>query len=164
MRSFGVWHFSFTVSDIERSIAFYRDVLGFELILRQVQQNAYTSRLVGYEDAHLEVAQFAVPGEPRGLSTHDLELVEYVSPRGRRGEAEIRNPGEGHLALCVDDADAEYARLRSLGVEFVSPPNRVEAGVNLGGKVCYFRDPDRIVLELVQPPAARLERFLAEQA
>jgi catechol 2,3-dioxygenase-like lactoylglutathione lyase family enzyme len=160
VRSLGVWHFSFTVSDIERSIRFYRDILGFELVHRQVQQNAYTSRLVGYADAHLKIAQFAVHGEPRGLSTHDLELVEYVTPRGHRGEAEIRNPGEAHLAICVDDADAEYARLRSLGVEFVSAPNRVEAGVNLGGKVCYFRDPDRIVLELVQPPAARLEPYL----
>ena len=60
----GVWHFSLTVSDLERSIAFYKQ-LGLELLLVQEQANAYTSRLVGYENAHLKVAQFIIPGQPR---------------------------------------------------------------------------------------------------
>jgi catechol 2,3-dioxygenase-like lactoylglutathione lyase family enzyme len=89
---FGVWHFSFTVSDIERSVHFYRDVLGFELIHRQEQANEYTGRLVGYPGAHLRIAQFAVPGEPRGRSTHDLEPVEYVAPRGRRAASRYAIP------------------------------------------------------------------------
>lgn len=150
----GVWHFSFTVADIERSVAFYRDLLGFELVHRQEQANAYTSRLVGYSDAHLKVAQFRVPGQPRGRSSHDLELVEYVHPTGRRSEPEIRNPGEAHLAVVVDDIDAWHRRLADAGVTFVSTPNRISAGVNAGGATCYFRDPDDIVLELVQPPPA----------
>ncbi|TDB96886.1 hypothetical protein E1267_40420, partial [Nonomuraea longispora] len=79
----GVWHFSFTVADLDRSVAFYRDLLGLTLVHRQEQDNAYTRRLVGHPDAVLRVAQLAVPGQPRGLSTHDLELVEYVRPRGR---------------------------------------------------------------------------------
>ena len=48
MRRFGVWHFSFTVSDMEAAITFYRDVLGWDLVHRQVQHNEYTARLVGY--------------------------------------------------------------------------------------------------------------------
>ena len=39
---------------------------------------------------------------------------------------------------------------------FVSPPNLIKAGVNRGGYACYFRDPDGITLELVQPPAHRM--------
>lgn len=148
----GVWHFSFTVSDIERSIVFYRDLLGFTLIHTQEQANEYTSRLVGYADAHLKVAQFALPGQPRRVSTHDLELVEYVYPRGARGDANICNPGAAHLAMCVDDIHARYDRLRAAGVRFVSPPNAITAGVNRGGFTCYFHDPDAIVLELVQRP------------
>ena len=42
------WHFSFTVSDIEQSILFYRDVLGMELMHRQEQANEYTRKFVGY--------------------------------------------------------------------------------------------------------------------
>lgn len=150
-----VWHFSFTVADLERSIEFYRDLLEFELVHVQEQANEYTRRLVGYPDAHLKVAQFAVPGLPRGVSTHDLELVEYVSPRGSRGDVEICNPGAAHLAMAVDDIHERHARLVAAGVRFVSPPNEITAGVNAGGWTCYFRDPDEIVLELVQPPRHR---------
>jgi catechol 2,3-dioxygenase-like lactoylglutathione lyase family enzyme len=152
----GVWHFSFTVSDMERSVAFYRDVLGFELIHRQSSSSEYIRRLVGYPDAELRVAMFAVPGQPRGISSHDLELVEYLVPRGARGDAEIRNPGEAHLAVTVTDIAETYARLVALGVRFFSPPNPITAGVNEGGFACYFHDPDRIVIELLQPPAKRL--------
>jgi len=148
----GVWHFSFTVSDMDRSVAFYRDVLGFELIHRQDSSSEYIRRLVGYPDAELRVAQFAVPGQPRGASSHDFELVEYVVPRGVRGEVEIRNPGQAHLALAVTDIHAMYERLMARGVRFFSPPNPITAGINEGGYACYFHDPDQIVLELLQPP------------
>lgn len=152
----GVWHFSFTVADIERSIAFYRDLLGFTLVKTQEQANEYTSRLVGYPNAHLKVAQFALPGQPRGISSHDLELVEYVHPRGDRGDTNICNPGAAHLAMTVDDIRTYYERLAAAGVPFVSPPNAITSGVNAGGFTCYFRDPDNIVLELVQPPVQRM--------
>jgi len=147
-----VWHYSFTVADIERSIVFYRDLLGFTLVHTQEQANAYTSRLVGYRDAHLKVAQFALPGQPRAISSHDLELVEYVTPKGERGDINICNPGAAHLAICVDDIHARYDRLLAAGVHFFSPPNAITAGVNQGGFTCYFHDPDQIVLEMVQPP------------
>jgi catechol 2,3-dioxygenase-like lactoylglutathione lyase family enzyme len=149
---YGVWHFSFTVADIERSVIFYRDVLGFELIHRQEQANEYTRRLVGYADAHLKVAQFALPGQPRGRSTHDLELLEFVAPRGIRGDIGICNPGAAHLAIGVDDIQDRYGRLIAAGVHFFSPPNLITAGINEGGFTCYFHDPDQIVLEMVQPP------------
>ncbi|GLX08045.1 VOC family protein [Microbispora sp. NBRC 16548] len=148
----GVWHFSFTVADLDRSVAFYRDLLGFTLVHRQDQDNDYTRRLVGYPDAVLRIAQLAVPGQPRGVSTHDLELVEYVRPRGEARDPSRHLPGAAHLALTVEDALAEHARLTAAGVRFVSPPNAITAGINAGGYACYFLDPDDITLELVQPP------------
>jgi catechol 2,3-dioxygenase-like lactoylglutathione lyase family enzyme len=150
----GVWHFSFTVADLDRSVAFYRDLLGFTLVHRQEQDNDYTRRLVGYPDAVLRVAQLAVPGQPRGVSTHDLELVEYVQPRGSWRDPARHLPGAAHLALTVEDARAEHARLAAAGVRFVNPPEEITAGVNKGGYACYFLDPDEITLELVQPPAS----------
>jgi catechol 2,3-dioxygenase-like lactoylglutathione lyase family enzyme len=148
----GVWHFSFTVGDLDRSISFYRDLLGFELVHTQEQDNEYTRALVGYPDAVLRIAQLAVPGQPRGLSTHDLELVEYVRPRDERAAPARNRSGASHLALVVDDALAEHERLCAAGVEFVSEPNAITAGINQGGYACYFLDPDDITLELVQPP------------
>lgn len=156
-RLLGVWHFSFTVADLGRSIQFYRDVLGFQLVHTQEQANEYTRRVVGYADAHLKVAQFAVPGQSRGISSHDLELVEYVMPRGRRHEPAIYNPGEAHLAFAVADIHAMHRRLLRAGVQFVSEPVAIAAGVNEGGFACYLFDPDQIVLEMLQPPPHRLK-------
>ena len=152
----GIWHFSFTVSDLDRSLEFYVGLLGLDLVHRQVQDNAYTRRLVGHPEARLEIAQLAVPGQPRGISTHDLELVAYAWPEGERGRTEPWNPGASHMAFIVEDVNARYAQLVAQGVEFVSPPNPITAGVNAGGATCYFRDPDAIVLEILQPPPHRL--------
>jgi catechol 2,3-dioxygenase-like lactoylglutathione lyase family enzyme len=98
----GVWHFSFTVADLDRSVDFYTRLLGFEHIHSQEQSGGYTSRLVGYPDAHLRIAQLAIPGRTPGHSTHDLELVQYLNPAGTRQDPEIRHPGAAHLALTVD--------------------------------------------------------------
>lgn len=150
----GVWHFSFTVSDLDRSVDFYSRVLGLELVHRQEQSNAYTAALVGFQDASLRIAQLRVPGRPRGSSSHDLELVEYVEPRGTPHGGGRNRPGASHLAFTVEDAVAEYDRLRGEGVRFVSAPQAITAGVNKGGYTCYFQDPDEITLELVQPPVS----------
>ena len=100
-----------------------------------------------------------------GRSLHDIELVWYERPVGQRvPDPQIKNPGEAHLAIAVDDADAWYERLSAAGVRFFSPPNEITAGVNTGGKSCYFWGPDDIVHEILQPPADRIERFLASEA
>jgi lactoylglutathione lyase len=151
-RVIAVWHFSFTVSDLDAAVDFYVDALGCTCVHRQEQRNAYTRSLVGYPDAHLKIAQIRI-GDEAPVSGHQLELVQYVTPAGTRGDIGIANPGAAHLAFAVADLDAEYARLSALGVRFFSEPNRITAGVNAGGAAVYFHGPDDIVHELVQAPA-----------
>lgn len=148
-------HFSFTVSDIERSCLWYTEVLGLELVRRQRQDNDYTRTLVGFPDAVLEVAQFRIPGVSPGASTHMLELIEYVAGGFPNDRPHVNAVGGAHLALIVVDARAEYERLSAAGVEFANPPVEVTAGVNTGGFACYFSDPDGIALELMQFSASR---------
>lgn len=96
----------------------------------------------------------AVPDRPASaLSFHDVELVEYLDPRGVPSSARRCDPGTAHLAFAVSDIEAVHARLLAHGVDFVSPPAHITAGVNTGGACCYFLDPDGHTLELVQPPA-----------
>ena len=147
------WHFSFTVSDLQRSIAFYRDLLGMRLVHRQEQANEYTARLVGYENAHLKVAQLTIDGMPHSRSGHLLELVEYVHPDCEATDTAICRPGTAHMAFEVRDVHTHYERLLAAGVRFVSPPNAITSGINRGGYTCYFRDPDDITLEMVEMPA-----------
>lgn len=147
-----IWHFSFHVSDLDRSLEFYQGVLGMELVHSQTQDNEYTRSLVGYPQARLRVAQLCVGGASLRASGHDLELVEYLEPRGDRQDPARYHPGSGHLAFTVDDIKAVYGYLSDHDVRFVSPPNEITEGINRGGCACYFLDPDEITLELVQPP------------
>ncbi|NDJ61005.1 MAG: hypothetical protein GYB67_07760 [Chloroflexi bacterium] len=146
------WHFSFTVSDIERAIDFYGGVLGMKLVHTQEQANEYTAKLVGYENAHLKVAQLAIDGFDSPRSGHMLELVEYVNPDCAPTDTATCRPGSAHMAFQVDDIFAEYERMTALGVRFKSAPNAITAGINQGGYTCYFLDPDDITLEIMQAP------------
>lgn len=149
----GIWHFSFTVKDIEKSKRFYSDLLGLEVIHEQVQNNEYTSKLVNYENAHLKVVMFGIPNVDHGVSGHVIELVEYVNPKGNDIELETKNTGVGHIAFVVDDIHQEFTRLVAAGVKFkAEEPISIVAGRNKGGYTIYFYDPDGITLELFQPP------------
>lgn len=148
----GYWHFSFTVKDIDRSVAFYTNVIGMKLVHTQEQHNEYTAKLVGYPGAHLKVAQLTIEGMVQQRSGHLLELVEYVYPECEPTDTATCRPGSAHLAFQVADIHAEYRRMVDLGVRFKSEPNAITAGINKGGFTCYFLDPDDITLEIIQAP------------
>lgn len=149
----GFWHVSFTVRDLDASVEWYTNVLGLEYVRGQIQHNTYTAKLVGFPDAQLKVAQLRVPGQTIPLSRHHIELVEYVHPRGEDIPLDTNRAGVGHWAFVVDDIQAEFNRLKNLGVHFkADAPVAIEQGVNKGGYTIYFTDPDGITLELLQPP------------
>lgn len=154
-----VFHFSFTVSDLERSVRWYTDVLELELVHRQRQDNAYTRTLVGIPDAVLEIAQLRLPGIAPRHSTHMLELVQYLRPASATIDLPTTTVGVAHLALMVDDVHARHARMSARGVAFRNPPVEIAEGVNAGGFSCYLHDPDGITLELLQPSPARLREL-----
>lgn len=159
-----VLHFSFTVSDIDRSVDWYVDVLGLELVHRQRGDNEYTRTLVGFPDAVLEIALLRVPGVIPRRSSHMLELLQYVCPvAGLRAPA-TNNVGAAHLAFVVDDLQSEFERLRERGVRFVSPPVQIVEGVNAGAATCYLRDPDGITLEMFQPSSGSVPGAHANEA
>src|SRR6266508_6522784 len=117
----GLHHTCYTVSDLERALRFYRDVLGCEVIAEQEKQGGYLAEIVGYPDAHVRMAHLRVPG-----ADHVIELFEYLEPAGGRADVEPRNVGSSHLCFLVDDLPAYYERLRESGVDsFVSPPVEV---------------------------------------
>jgi catechol 2,3-dioxygenase-like lactoylglutathione lyase family enzyme len=146
----GIHHTGYTVSDLDRSVAFYRDLLGCEVVAMQEKQGGYLAAIVGYPDAHVRMAHLRVPGDG-----HVVELFQYLAPRGGAVETEPKNVGVSHLCFLTDDLLGVYGRLLAAGVEFVSPPVAVDTGINTGGYGLYLRDPDGILVELFQPPAGR---------
>lgn len=143
-----IHHLGMTVSNIERSITFYRDLLGMTLIGRRpCVEEGYVAKQTGYEGVKLSVASFRV----RLDSPNSLEVVEYLNHTGEPIETSTNRPGGTHLCIVVDDLDAAYGDLKSKGVRFKSEPVEITAGPNQGGKVIYFFDPDNYVLEMFQP-------------
>jgi catechol 2,3-dioxygenase-like lactoylglutathione lyase family enzyme len=147
----GLHHVGLTVADIERSIVFYRDVLGLALHRRRPHvDNDYVALQTGHSGVVLSVASFTLPNAPQ-----TLEVVQYLTHAGSPAAPATSQPGISHLCLTVDDLPAAHADLQSRGVRFRSEPVRITAGPNTGGLVVYFSDPDGYTLELFQPPAER---------
>ena len=146
----GILHTGLTVSDLDRSIAFYRDLLGLELIAQWDSAQPYLRAIVAYPDAELRIALLRLPATEAGPG-HHIELLEYRRPRGQRGDPNTYNPGNGHVAFMVEDIDRTYAELSAKGVRFKSAPVPITHGRNTGAKGVYLFDPDDITLELIQP-------------
>lgn len=148
MRLVRVQHTGFTVSNLERSLAFYRDLLGMEVLAEQVGTASYLSTVTGFTGVRLNMAFLKVTGAGDQI----LELLEYASHPADATPRETNRPGNGHLCFIVDDIQAWYRDLTAKGVYFVNEPALITAGVNQGARAAYFRDPDGFTLELFQPP------------
>jgi catechol 2,3-dioxygenase-like lactoylglutathione lyase family enzyme len=141
-------HTGLTVTDLDASLAFYCDALGFEIVFTQEKRGGYLAEIVGYPDAHVRMAQLALPG-----SAHRLELFQYLRPEPVVRRAEPRETALTHVCLIVDDVERATERLVAAGAEAPTRPVLVDTGANAGGRGVYVRDPDGIILELFQPPS-----------
>jgi catechol 2,3-dioxygenase-like lactoylglutathione lyase family enzyme len=142
----GVHHTSRTVSDMDRSLAFYSGLLGMPVILDTEMRGEMLEREVAMTGAHLRFVLLATGGP-----TH-LELLQYLAPRGEPlpAGATPADTGAHHVALRVDDIHAAHEELRSANVEFTCEPQEVDAGFFQGHWTAYCYDPDRLIVELWQ--------------
>lgn len=72
-------------------------------------------------------------------------MIEIISAEGDRVEQSVKQPGLRHIALAVDDFDADLARIHSAGVTFLTEPV-----IAKGNKVVFFTDPEGNILHLIQ--------------
>lgn len=145
-----VFHTSWTVESLDRSVAFYRDVMGFELVGTRERQGIEIETVVGFSQADLRIAFLRIPGAPVGISGHHLELIEYRRPKGLKLDIRTCDTGSAHLALETTSIREDYDRLRLAGVTIVSEPVVFKGGVAGEVLACYLRDPDGFTIELVQ--------------
>ena len=138
-------HTGFTVRSLERSIAFYRDLLGFELVFQWNPKAPYLAELVGYPDVDMHSAIMRIPN-----SDVSLELLEYRGIPRTAVDMANGNIGNGHMAFYVDDLESLYERLTKAGVKSVSAPVTPTIGPNRGGKAVYMIDPDGFRIELIE--------------
>jgi catechol 2,3-dioxygenase-like lactoylglutathione lyase family enzyme len=143
-------HTGVTVSDIDRSIAFYRDVLGFEVTEKIICRGELFEQVTGVPKAEIVIAYVKAPG-------HTLELLQYTSP-GDRARVSSRpcDPGALHLAFRVKNIEGIVAAAKRAGMTPVSASiPEVKDGPSKGVKAIYTRDPDGVVIEFMEDPRIR---------
>lgn len=141
-------HVGISTSDLERSVAFYRDLLGCEVVSEQGWPvgSEVADSITGLKGSSARYVML------KAGNSH-IEIFQYDSPTPKPKDPDhgVNDHGYNHFGIMVDDIDAMYKRLLDAGTRFHSPPIELGGGI----KVTYGRDPDGNVFELMGP-AGRL--------
>lgn len=135
-------HASFTVSNLESSIKFYRDILTLKLLDTSTRDIEFSQNVTGIQDAHLKIAYFEA-------NNCRVELIEYLTPECEHIDTKTCNVGSAHICFNVDSFDAFVDKLRSNNVRFSGDICMIPEGPNKGKKVLYFEDPDSNSIEII---------------
>ena len=148
LRITGADHTGITVSNLERSLAFWRDVLGFELSHTAHQTGKMAKEITGVAGAEIKLAVVKAPGG------HKIELLEYLAPPDGKRHVNLLpcDVGHVHVALIVDDLEDVLERIAKFGWKAAGEPQTLKSGPNTGKRVVYVRDPDGTTIEFMQPP------------
>jgi catechol 2,3-dioxygenase-like lactoylglutathione lyase family enzyme len=140
-------HTSFTVSDLDRTIGFFRDALGFEVTSKAPRDPIAIQNVTGVDGGEVMIAYVRGPD-------HSIELIEYLAPADR-GKIECRpcDTGFAHLAYDVDDVDAAIAAAAEHGFSPIRKVHVIDKGPNAGSRVVYLRDGDGVTVEFIEKSA-----------
>ena len=136
-----IHHIAIAVPDLDRALAFYRDLLGFKMDWDMDHRSGESlSRVVGLENADTHIIMLKGYG-------FRLELFHYHHPKGRdRGLGRQCDFGLTHFALKVQNIHRIYERLAAAGVEFNCPPQNLRPGI----WATYLKGTEGVTIELIQ--------------
>lgn len=131
-------HVAMSVQDMEKVIAFYRDVIGMEKVFDR-EFDAPIAKLIGVPQAQVRIVHMK-------LNNSVVELFDYRQPEGRlpRPDALQSDYGLTHIGFLVDDFQGTYQRLLERGVRFLGEPIEIRPGV----WVAYFHGAEHEVCEM----------------
>jgi len=134
-------HVGIVVSDIDKSLYFYKDLLGFEIKKNNTESGEYIDTFLGLNDVIVQTVKIS-------LSTGDMiELLHYKTNKEEAKAIKINQIGCTHIAVTVDNLDETYKRLKEEGVSFINPPFVSSSGF---AKVAFCKDPDGFFIEMVE--------------
>jgi len=135
-------HTGIVVSDMARSLRFYRDLLGMEVWGEFEDDSPYVQAVTDTPGARIRMVKLRTP------DGGSIELLQYLShPQSVPEPRRACDVGCNHLALQVDDVDALHEKLVAEGIRFHTPPLVSSDG---SAKVTYCRDPEGVIVELVE--------------
>lgn len=142
-----------TVSDLDRSVKFYTEVLGFKKISETEVQGDEYEKLQGLFGIRMRIARLQ-------LGEEFIELTDYLTSGGRSIPEDFKSNDLAfqHIAIVVSDMEKAYAQLRKFNIEHVSTgPQTLPVSIPeaAGIKAFYFHDPDKHKLELIFFPTGK---------
>jgi glyoxylase I family protein len=137
-------HVSVTTADLDRSLGFYRDLLGLRQLGRGETASPQLAKIIGLGPVRLRWAELAIDGD------RFLELFRYLQPDGSPLRQRTSDLGCMHFALSVSDLDQLYERLLEGGFAPRSKPVELLEGDWTGARVTYAPDPDGATVELIE--------------
>lgn len=144
-----ITHVGLTVSDMEKSLAFYRDILGLRFCGELMMEGDETDALFGRKGCRARVA-YLNGSDTLGAPT--VELIQFLSPTAAADTASLFKTSVSEICFRTGDIENLYRRLRQNNVECLSPPQPFDfTAFGFGkSKVFYFKDPDGIILEAME--------------
>ncbi|MFK8050817.1 MAG: VOC family protein [Halioglobus sp.] len=145
----GLHHVAIGVNDFDKALKFYTEALGFEVVQRSDFDNdPMANRAIGLDAVKAKMAMLKTPNA-------FVELWQYNNPEPQDLRSRPCDYGYPHIALQVDDIQAEYDRLSDLGMEFVGEV--VHFGED--ASAIYGRDPSGNVIELYEIKTAEIAQL-----
>ena len=143
---FGFNHTAFVVADLDRTIGFFKELLGFELTSRAPRDKKAIQDMTGLDAVDIEVAYL------RGYG-HWIELIHYLEPAERGpGVPKVYQDGAGHIALDVDNVALAVKKAAAYGLSPVGKTVTIDKGPNKDRQVVYLQGPDGLSVEFIQVP------------
>ena len=134
-------HVGIVVSNMEQSLVFYRDLLGFSIIKDQIERGKYIDIFLGLKNVKVRTVKMSLAGGSM------LELLHFESHKKNNIPSGLCDLGCTHIALTVENLQETYSKLLEHDVSFVNEPEMSPDG---NAKVCFCKDPDGTYLELVE--------------
>lgn len=135
-------HIGIVVSDLEKALHFYQDLLGLKVVNKMVESGNYIDKISGLKNVRVTTVKMAA---------EDGNLVELLCYHSHKREITFKKNiceiGVSHVAFTVDNIDVEYKRLLKAGVQFNAPPQISPDGY---AKVTFCKDLDGSLIELVE--------------
>lgn len=151
-------HAAIMVSDLEKSLHFYRDLLGLEVVTPEEHDGGPISEMTSIPNVHMREYRLRAPGGIHGYTCNEgagfsFDLIQWLRPPSPHQRYPINHVPSAHICFGVESVPATYARLQAAGVEFVSPPVRFSGEGEW--HVLFFYDPDGNLLELNETGAGK---------
>ncbi len=145
-----IYHVGLTVSDLDKSISFYRDILGLEFQGEILMVGEETDKLFNRKNCQARIAYL---NGSKNIEVPPIELIQFLGNEINKVQADLFTTSISEVCFYTDDIDSVYEHLVENKVECLSEPQYFDFTSQGFGrsKAFYFKDPDGIILEMMQP-------------